>query len=110
MKAASIFSRRKICSKMRLTEVVPAPEEPVIEMMGCLADMRLSPSSRPEEAAIAEQRRTLADRARSGMVARDAFDFLRRSEDERRALVQVLGLDFKNSNDGVGGCTACMLD
>ena len=39
MKAASIFSRRKICSKMRFTEVVPAPDEPVIEMMGCFADM-----------------------------------------------------------------------
>jgi len=26
---------------MRFTDVVPAPEEPVIEMMGCLADMLL---------------------------------------------------------------------
>jgi hypothetical protein len=34
-----MFSRLKICSKVRLTEVVPAPEEPVIEMMGCLIDM-----------------------------------------------------------------------
>jgi hypothetical protein len=37
MKAAATFSRRKISSKMRLTEVVPAPDEPVIEMMGCAA-------------------------------------------------------------------------
>ena len=44
MKAASIFSRRKICSKMRFTEVVPAPEEPVIEMIGCLADIGFSSS------------------------------------------------------------------
>ena len=43
---ASIFSRRKISSKMRLTEVVPAPEEPVIEMMGCLADMIRLPQAR----------------------------------------------------------------
>ncbi len=43
MKAASTFSRRKICSKMRFTEVVPAPEEPVIEMIGCLADMASPP-------------------------------------------------------------------
>ena len=36
-----MFSRRKICSKMRLTEVVPAPDDPVMVMMGCLADMML---------------------------------------------------------------------
>ena len=40
MNAASIFSRRKISSKMRLTEVVPAPDEPVIEMIGCRVDIR----------------------------------------------------------------------
>jgi hypothetical protein len=34
MNAALIFSRRKICSKVRITEVVPAPEEPVTAMMG----------------------------------------------------------------------------
>jgi len=28
MKPAEMFSRRKICSKVRMTEVVPAPEEP----------------------------------------------------------------------------------
>ena len=39
MKAASMFSRRKISSKMRLTEVVPAPDDPVMVMMGCLADI-----------------------------------------------------------------------
>ena len=34
-----IFSRRNICSKVRRTLVVPEPEEPVTEMMGCLADI-----------------------------------------------------------------------
>jgi len=43
--AASIFSRRNIHSKVVLTVLVPAPEEPVTEMMGCLADMRVSPGS-----------------------------------------------------------------
>jgi hypothetical protein len=28
------FSRRKMFSKVRVTEVVPAPEEPVMAMMG----------------------------------------------------------------------------
>jgi hypothetical protein len=32
-------SRRKIQLKVRVTEVVPAPEEPVTAMMGCFADM-----------------------------------------------------------------------
>ena len=32
-------SRRKMFSNVWRTEVVPAPEEPVTEMMGCFADM-----------------------------------------------------------------------
>jgi hypothetical protein len=39
MMAAVTFSRRKIFSKVRVTEVVPAPDEPVMAMMGCLTDM-----------------------------------------------------------------------
>jgi hypothetical protein len=39
MKTASTFSRRKICSKVRRTVVVPPPEDPVTEMMGCFTDM-----------------------------------------------------------------------
>ncbi len=37
-------SRRKICSKVALTELVPAPDDPVIEMMGCLTDMGALPN------------------------------------------------------------------
>ncbi|GLI94990.1 hypothetical protein LMG27198_39820 [Methylocystis echinoides] len=37
-------SRRKICSNVALTELVPAPDEPVIEMMGCFTDMGALPS------------------------------------------------------------------
>jgi hypothetical protein len=36
-----MHSRRKIVSNVCLTEVVPAPEEPVTDMMGCFADMIL---------------------------------------------------------------------
>jgi hypothetical protein len=32
-----------MCSKLRLTVLVPAPDEPVMAMTGCLADMVLSP-------------------------------------------------------------------
>ena len=39
MMAAVTFSLRKIFSNVRVTEVVPAPDEPVIAMMGCLTYM-----------------------------------------------------------------------
>jgi hypothetical protein len=39
MNAALMPSRLKIRSKVRLTDVVPAPEEPVTEIMGCLTDI-----------------------------------------------------------------------
>ena len=37
--AALIFSRVKIHWNVRVTEVVPAPDEPVTAMIGCLVDM-----------------------------------------------------------------------
>jgi len=42
MIAAVIFSRRNTCAKDLVTVEVPAPEEPVIAMMGCLTDMIVS--------------------------------------------------------------------
>ena len=39
MIAALTPSRLKMFSKVRVTDVVPAPDDPVMEMMGCLADM-----------------------------------------------------------------------
>jgi hypothetical protein len=45
MKAAEIASRLKICSKVRRTDVVPAPDDPVTEIMGCLTDMAPHPGS-----------------------------------------------------------------
>ena len=36
-----MFSRRKICWKVRMTEVVPAPDEPVMTTTGCLVDIAL---------------------------------------------------------------------
>src|SRR5512141_578359 len=43
MMAALSFSRRKMCWNVRVTEVVPAPDEPVIAMTGCFTDMNFSP-------------------------------------------------------------------
>src|SRR5512134_1376432 len=39
--AALMFSRRMMCSKASFTVEVPAPDEPVTAMMGCLLDMAL---------------------------------------------------------------------
>jgi hypothetical protein len=39
MTAALTFSRRKMFSKVRVTDEVPAPDEPVMAMMGCLVGM-----------------------------------------------------------------------
>src|SRR6185312_179775 len=97
MKPAEILSRRKICSKVRMTEVVPAPEEPVTAMIGCLADM-----ARPlerwngEQAACAEQRRIDLKIVVIAVVALDALHLLACAEYEADSLVQVLRRDIQH--------------
>jgi hypothetical protein len=39
MMAARTFSRRNMLEKVRVTVLVPAPDEPVIAMMGWRSDM-----------------------------------------------------------------------
>jgi hypothetical protein len=73
MMAALIFSRRKMLSKVRVTELVPAPDEPVIAMMGWRSDMGIS--SVAEQAALGEQRRGLPARG-FVVVALDALDLV----------------------------------
>src|SRR5271166_824608 len=93
MKTGSIFSRRKIWSNVRLTDVVPAPEEPVIAMMGCLIDI-VSKSglnrSTTEQAAPGEQRRRRGV-APLSVIAGDALDLVLRAEDQRRSCVEGSG-------------------
>ncbi|MGH3922072.1 MAG: hypothetical protein ACRDTT_04240 [Pseudonocardiaceae bacterium] len=47
MSTAFTCSRRKICSKVRITDDVPAPEEPVMAMIGCVADIASTPFAQP---------------------------------------------------------------
>ena len=54
--AARTPSRRRICSMVRVTEVVPAPDEPVIAMIGCWAVMSAVDVREPVERALPEQR------------------------------------------------------
>jgi hypothetical protein len=43
MNEAVTFSRVKIFLKVVSTVVVPAPDEPVMDMMGCFADIKIRP-------------------------------------------------------------------
>src|SRR5215470_18392114 len=90
MKAAEIDSRRKICSKVRRTDVVPAPDDPVTEMMGCFTDTIHSGKLRSsgKQAASCEQRRNLPLWRVAQVIALDPFNLLTCSEYERHALVQ----------------------
>src|SRR6478736_3387019 len=108
MYAADMFSRRKMSSKMRLTDVVPAPEEPVIEMIGWRTDTNFHLGS--EQAAGAEERLAIAVSRRIAVVAFDAFDVRGRPEDQRHALVQAGWLQVEDAIDGVGGETPRLLD
>ena len=103
-------SRRKICSKVCLTVVVPAPEEPVTEMMGCRADI----ASRSPQARNRPRCPKRGERSpflvRPRAVVGDALDLLAVAEDERHALVQRLGLEVEDARPAVGRGAARLLD
>src|SRR5262252_2174900 len=97
-------SRRKMCAKLRITVVVPAPEEPVTAMIGCLTDMRVLTDSdarfRAEQRALVEQRRAewpVGATLELGVVAFDALDFVARTHDQRYALVQLIRLHLHDA-------------
>src|SRR4029450_13434418 len=89
--AAVTRSRRKICSNVRMTEVVPAPDEPVTAMMGCVADMGTPSRLRgtAQNVARTEQRRFVFETVVLAVVALDALDFRARAEHETDALLQA---------------------
>src|SRR4029453_18295413 len=93
MKAAVIFSRRKMCSNVRRTDVVPAPDEPVTEITGWVADM----ASAPEQAAPAEQGRALADGIGVDVIAIEPRNLFARAEDQRYSLMHAGRLHFENA-------------
>src|SRR5919205_2409275 len=67
--AALIFSRRKMCWNVFVTVVVPAPEEPVIAMTGCLADMdRLASGLAPAERRALVERRMVVTLLEAGVA------------------------------------------
>src|SRR5271166_5653314 len=85
---------------MRITDVVPAPEEPVTETIGCLRDMLPLSSrwtrgflagGRAEQPANSVKREVLSGLIVLTMVFLDALDLLGRTKHERDALVQTVG-------------------
>src|SRR5208337_4839281 len=97
MKTGSIFSRRKIWSNVFLTDVVPAPEEPVIAMMGCLIDILVGSVLRSlsaEETAFPEKRSALSGVA-FAVVEADSFHLVLRAEDQGRSRVNGGRLDLE---------------
>ena len=66
MMAAVTFSRRKMFWKVRVTVEVPAPDEPVIAMMGWRSDMVLSPEMKNS---VRDQSRKRLRSANSGFAS-----------------------------------------
>ncbi len=93
MMAAFTPSRRKMFSKVRVTDVVPAPDEPVMAMMGWRSDMvrprdlKMGLINRETGCAVATGALEL-DLDRLGVVTLDALDLILRTEDQADALVQ----------------------
>src|SRR6185312_7197070 len=112
MNAAATRSRRKIWSNVRMTEVVPAPDEPVTAMMGCVADMAAPPRLRgtPQNVAGAEQRRFVFETVVLAVVALDALDFRARAEHEADALLQTFRFDRQHRFAARARASARLLD
>src|ERR1700735_1895734 len=109
-------SRRKIWAKLFMTVVVPAPDDPVTAMMGCLTDMSRLPSEPrfgAEHRALVEERRvvgTIRSAGVLGVIALDAIDFVARTQDQRHALMQRLGYDVEQGVASGRGAAAGLFD
>src|SRR5690606_1860620 len=96
-------SRRKMCSKLRMTVVVPAPDDPVTAPIGCFADMRLSSSCSSLDAEQRSLREPggavalLEARGELAVISSAPLGLVARTADQRDALMETLGL---NGRDG----------
>src|SRR5215213_10172875 len=108
--AALRFSRRKMCSKLCMTVVVPAPEDPVTATIGCLMDM--CSGLCPEKRALAEQWREIwlvGARREFGVIALDTLDLIARAQNDRDALMQLLRRNLQQPSAPRGSCTTRLL-
>lgn len=81
-----------------MTEVVPAPDEPVMAMMGCLIDMQRLERENLSGQFVRKRRPRGEERGTEGfilavqkllVVAFDPFDFVARAQNDRGFLVQT---------------------
>src|ERR1044071_7052152 len=112
MNAAVTRSRRKICSNVRMTEVVPAPDEPVTAMMGCVADMGTPPRLRgtAQNVARTEQRRFVFETVVLAVVALDALASRAAPEHEADALIQAFRFHRQDGFAAGAGAPARLFD
>src|SRR5512137_852276 len=105
-------SRRKMCWKLCITVLVPAPDDPVTAMIGCFLDNGVlprcallcgaaasGPRFRPVQGPLVEERRDVrlvGALVVLAVVALDAVDLVLRPEHEADALVQLLRLHFQH--------------
>src|ERR1700693_320639 len=104
-------SRRKMCAKLFITVVVPAPDDPVTAMMGCWVDMS-KPRLGSEHRALVEERRavrTVRTTGVLGVVAFDTLDFVAGSENQRNPLMQRFRHDVEQAFASGRGAAAGLL-
>src|SRR6185312_9342476 len=112
MIAALTCSRRNMFENVRVTEVVPAPEEPVMAMIGCSSDIVVLLQSRccTEQAAHGEQRLFAVARVAFEVITLDALDFRARAEYETDLLVQRVGSHVEHAFVARARASAGLLD
>src|SRR6516225_8182919 len=80
-------------SKVRVTDVVPAPEEPVIAIMGWRSDMTEASKRCAEQSALVKQRIREIAPVWIEVKAFDSLNFVPGAEHHADALVQRTGLN-----------------
>src|ERR1700678_1188546 len=116
MTCALMPSRRKMCAKLFMTVVVPAPDDPVTAMMGCLMDMscfRSEPRFAAEHRALVEKRRAVRmvhSAGVLGVIALDTVDFVAGTQNQRDALMQRFGDDVEQTLASGRGAAAGLFD
>src|SRR5260370_42659361 len=102
-------SRRKMCAKLFITVVVPAPDDPVTAMMGCWVDMS-KPRLGSEHRALVEERRDIGAVRTTGVlgvVAFNTFDFVAGAENQRNTLMHRFRHDIEHAFPS-GRCAAAV--
>src|ERR1700736_2748349 len=105
-------SRRKMCAKLFITVVVPAPDDPVTAMMGCWTDIS-KPRLGPKHRTLVEERRDIGTvRAAGvlGVIAFQALDLVAGAQNQGNALMQRFRHEVEQAFASGRGAAAGLLD